>query len=189
MKQLKSKLTLLARCAIIASVFSQLALAEMSITSTDIKAGELMPKAQEFDGFGCSGDNLSPQLTWSNAPTGTKSFAITAYDPDAPTGSGWWHWVLVNIPASENSLASRAGKPEKGLLPEGSQTFKTDYGSKSFGGACPPEGNDAHRYQFKVFALNVEKLELPEDGSAALVGYYLNSHAIETATLEALYKR
>tara|TARA_R110002072_G_scaffold47597_3_gene130777 strand:- start:3705 stop:4274 length:570 start_codon:yes stop_codon:yes gene_type:complete len=189
MKKLKSKLALLASSTFIAASLSQFAQAEMSITSTDIKAGELMPKTQEFAGFGCTGDNLSPQLSWANAPAGTKSFAITAYDPDAPTGSGWWHWVLVNIPASINTLATSAGKPEKALLPEGSQTFRNDYGSKSFGGACPPEGDKAHRYQFKVFALNVEKLELPEDGSAALVGYYLNSHAIETATLEALYKR
>ena len=189
MINLRSKLALFASSTLIACSLSQFAHAEMTITSSDIKAGEHMPKAQEFQGFGCAGDNLSPQLSWSNAPKGTKSFAITAYDPDAPTGSGWWHWVLVNIPASVNTLATGAGNPEKALLPEGSQTFRTDYGTKSFGGACPPEGDKAHRYQFKVFALNVEKLELPEDGSAALVGYYLNSHAIETATLEALYKR
>ncbi len=189
MKSLKSKFTALAASTLVVISFSQFAQAEMSITSTDIKAGNLMPKAHEFAGFGCKGDNLSPQLSWTNAPAETKSFAITAYDPDAPTGSGWWHWVLINIPASVNSLATGAGNPEKGLLPEGSQTFKTDYGSKSFGGACPPEGDKAHRYQFKVFALNVEQLELPEDGSAALVGYYLHGHAIETATLEALYKR
>lgn len=189
MKKLPSKLTLLASSVLIAASLAQFAQAEMRISSTDIKAGELMPKAQEFSSFGCSGDNLSPQLTWRNAPTDTKSFAITAYDPDAPTGSGWWHWVVVNIPASVKSLATDAGNPEKALLPAGSQSFRTDFGSKSFGGACPPEGDKAHRYQFKVFALNVEKLELPEDGSAALVGYYLNSHALETATLEALYKR
>tara|TARA_R110001592_G_scaffold258236_2_gene522023 strand:+ start:4359 stop:4928 length:570 start_codon:yes stop_codon:yes gene_type:complete len=189
MKQIKSTLALFAFSTLIATSLSQSAQAEMRISSKDIKAGELMPKAQEFAGFGCSGDNLSPQLTWKNPPADTKSFAITAYDPDAPTGSGWWHWVLVNIPATVSTLVTGAGNPEKDLLPEGSQSFKTDYGSKSFGGACPPEGDKAHRYQFKVFALNVEKLELPEDGSAALVGYYLNSHAIETATLEALYKR
>ena len=126
MKTLKTKLALLTGSALIATSLSQFAQAEMSITSTDIKAGELMPKAQEFIGFGCSGDNLSPQLSWANAPAETKSFAITAYDPDAPTGSGWWHWVLVNIPASVTSLATGAGNPEKALLPEGSQTFKTD---------------------------------------------------------------
>ena len=148
-----------------------------------------MPKAQEFSGFGCNGGNLSPQLSWSNVPQGTKSFAITAYDPDAPTGSGWWHWVAVNIPTSTTSLETGAGSENSKNMPAGSQMFRTDYGSKSFGGACPPEGDKVHRYQFKVFALDVDKLELPGEGSAALVGYYLNSHALETATLEALYQR
>ncbi len=166
-----------------------MAQAEMRVTSTDINAGEKMSKVHEFAGFGCNGDNLSPQLSWQGAPTGTKSFAVTAYDPDAPTGSGWWHWVLINIPAEEHQLKTGAGAPEKGYLPVGSQSFRTDYGSKSFGGACPPEGDQAHRYQFTVFALDVEKLALPEDGSAALVGYYLNAHALEKATLEALYQR
>ncbi|GLQ33557.1 YbhB/YbcL family Raf kinase inhibitor-like protein [Litoribrevibacter albus] len=162
--------------------------ADMTLTSSDINAGEKMPKAQEFAGFGCSGSNLSPQLSWANAPANTKSFAITAYDPDAPTGSGWWHWVVANIPASVSSLESGAGS-DNSTMPAGSQTFRTDYGSKGFGGACPPEGDKAHRYQFKVFALDVDTLELPADGSAALVGYYLNAHALETATLEALYQR
>lgn len=189
MNKLTTTFSLFACTTILTSSLATFAQADMTITSSDINAGKMMPKAQEFSGFGCSGDNLSPQLSWSGAPAGTKSFAVTAYDPDAPTGSGWWHWVLINLPNSTTSLATGAGDPEKNLLPEGSQLFKTDYGSKAFGGACPPEGDKAHRYQFKVFALNVEKLELPEDGSAALVGYYLNSHALETATLEALYKR
>lgn len=161
----------------------------MTVSSTDIVSGQKMPKAHEFAGFGCNGDNLSPQLSWANAPANTKSFAVTAYDPDAPTGSGWWHWVVVNIPTEVTQLETGAGSLNSPKLPEGSQTFKTDYGVKSFGGACPPEGDDAHRYQFKVFALDVDKLELPAEGSAALVGYYLNAHAIETAKLEALYQR
>ena len=173
----------------ISLIASQTALAELTLTSKDIKAGEKMPKTHEFIGFGCNGKNLSPQLSWQGAPEGTKSFAVTAYDPDAPTGSGWWHWVLINIPASVDDLDTGAGKPEKGLLPKGSQSFRTDYGTHEFGGACPPEGDKAHRYQFKVFALNTESLELSKDSSAALVGYYLNAHAIETATLEALYQR
>jgi Raf kinase inhibitor-like YbhB/YbcL family protein len=163
--------------------------ADMTLTSTDIRPGEKMPKAHEFAGFGCDGQNLSPQLSWKNAPKGTKSFAVTAYDPDAPTGSGWWHWVVTNIPTSVTSLDTGAGAENSTILPASSQTFRTDYGSKSFGGACPPAGDKAHRYQFKVFALDVEKLELPAEGSAALVGYYLNAHALEVATLEALYQR
>jgi len=170
-------------------IASQAAFAELSLTSKDISAGQSMAKKHEFIGFGCDGQNLSPQLSWTGAPKETKSFAITAYDPDAPTGSGWWHWQLINIPASTNSLDTGAGAPEKDLLPKGSLAFRSDYGSHEFGGACPPKGDKAHRYQFKVFALNTDKLELAKESSAALVGYYLNAHAIETATLEALYQR
>lgn len=163
--------------------------AEMTLSSTDIFAGQKMEKNHEFSGFGCTGKNLSPQLSWKDAPSNTKSFAITAYDPDAPTGSGWWHWVVTNVPSTTTSLQTGAGAESSKSMPVGSQTFRTDYGSKSFGGACPPKGDKAHRYQFKVYALNVENLELPPESSAALVGYYLNSHAIEVATLEALYQR
>jgi Raf kinase inhibitor-like YbhB/YbcL family protein len=189
MKKHLKNLAKLAAGIVLSSSLAQMAHAEFSISSKDITAGEMMPKAQEFAGFGCTGDNLSPELSWADFPKDTKSFAITAYDPDAPTGSGWWHWVLVNIPAEVNQIVTGAGNPDKQLLPKGSQMFRNDYGSKTFGGACPPEGDKAHRYQFKVFALNVEKLELPEDATAALVGYYLYSHAIDTAVLEALYKR
>lgn len=174
---------------IIATALSPMAHAELTISSKDIQAGKLMPIAQEFKGFGCNGLNQSPHLSWRGAPEGTKSYAVTAYDPDAPTGSGWWHWLVVNIPIATTNLQSNAGNVQNGLLPKGSQTFRSDFGSKDFGGACPPEGDKAHRYQFKVFALNIESLELPADASAALVGYYLNAHALETATLEALYKR
>jgi len=162
--------------------------AEMAVTSNDITAGEMMPKAQEFAGFGCDGPNLSPQLSWTDAPEGTRSFAVTAYDPDAPTGSGWWHWVVFNIPASVNGLDTGAGS-EGGKLPEGAVQSRTDYGVPGFGGACPPRGDDAHRYQFTVFALDTEKLDLATDSSGALVGFFLNSHVIEKATLEALYER
>ncbi|MDX1453046.1 MAG: YbhB/YbcL family Raf kinase inhibitor-like protein [Oleiphilaceae bacterium] len=161
----------------------------MTLTSSDIQAGMAMSKTHEFNGFGCTGENVSPQLSWHDAPEGTKSFAITAYDPDAPTGSGWWHWVVANIPAKVTSLPTGAGSADSSAMPRGSQTFKSDYGSQAFGGACPPKGDNAHRYQFKVFALNVERLELDENSSAALVGYFLHAHAIETATLEATYAR
>ena len=170
------------------TLVSGLAQAEMSLKSTDISHGEAMPKAQEFAGFGCDGDNLSPQLSWSGAPEGTKSFAVTAYDPDAPTGSGWWQWVVFNIPATTSVLASGAGS-EGGTLPEGAVQSRTDYGVPGFGGACPPRGDKAHRYQFTVFALDTESLDLEPDSSGALVGYFLNSHVIEKVTLEATYQR
>ena len=155
---------------------------EFTLTSEDIAEGEMMPKTQEFQGFGCSGGNLSPQLTWSGAPEGTEAFAITVYDPDAPTGSGWWHWQIVNIPANVNILAAGA------IAPEGSVQIKNDYGVAAFGGACPPPGHGVHRYQFTVHALS-QKLERPEDPSGALAGYLINAHSLGSATVEALYKR
>ncbi len=159
------------------------------LTSQDIHAGKLMAKAQEYKGFGCDGGNTSPQLAWRHAPSGTKSFAVTVYDPDAPTGSGWWHWMAFNIPADVSMLPANAGDPAAGLAPKSMVQHRSDYGTAGFGGACPPPGDKAHRYQFKVFALDVERLEIKPNSSAALVGYMLNSHKLGVAELEALYKR
>jgi Raf kinase inhibitor-like YbhB/YbcL family protein len=160
-----------------------------SLSSEDIKAQTMMPKAQEFNGFGCEGGDTSPHLAWSGAPAGTKSFAITVYDPDAPTGSGWWHWQLVNIPVSVTQLAKGAGQPNSTNAPIGSQHVANDYGMKGFGGACPPKGHGVHRYQFTVHALAVEKLELPENASGALAGYMINANSLATSSIEALYQR
>ena len=154
----------------------------LTLTSTDIANGAFMAKAQEFQGFGCSGGNTSPQLSWSGAPAGTAAFAIMVHDPDAPTGSGWWHWQLVNIPKEVTSL--RAGA----AATAGSQSMNNDYGAKGFGGACPPEKHGVHRYQFTVYALS-QKLELPENASGALTGYMVKSHSLASSTIEALYRR
>jgi Raf kinase inhibitor-like YbhB/YbcL family protein len=168
-----------------ASVFA----GSLTLSSQDIAEGKFMDKNQEFTGFGCSGDNLSPQLTWENVPKNTKSFAITAYDTDAPTGSGWWHWQVVNIPVSVMTLASNAGSTTEDLLPKGSVQIQNDYGSRGFGGACPPSGHGVHHYRFTIHALSVEKLELPADVSGALTGYMINANTIESSTIESLYKR
>jgi len=162
---------------------------DFALSSKDIKAGEYMPKAQEFNGFGCTGDDASPQLSWANAPEGTKSFAITAYDPDAPTGSGWWHWQLINIPADVSMLKTDAGSAKKAKAPKGSMHIENDYGVAAFGGACPPVGHGVHHYQFTVYALGVEKLELPANASGALAGYMIKANALDSASLEALYRR
>ena len=159
-----------------------------TLTSKDIRHGEFMDNAQEFTGFGCKGSNKSPQLSWSGAPKGTQAFALLAYDPDAPTGSGWWHWQLVNIPKNVSQLSAGAGTEAGKNLPAGSMQMRNDYGSHSFGGACPPPGDGAHRYQFTVYALK-QKLELPKEASAALTGYMVNANALASATIEALYKR
>jgi Raf kinase inhibitor-like YbhB/YbcL family protein len=170
-------------------IFSMSAFADsFKLSSTDISQGEFMNGTQEFQGFGCSGDNLSPQLSWSDAPEGTEAFSVFAYDPDAPTGSGWWHWQLVNIPKDVTSLVAGAGDLSKNLTPSGSANIKNDYGVMGFGGACPPKGHGAHRYQFTVHALS-KKLELPEDASGALVGYMVRANSLASSTIEALYKR
>ncbi|WP_419811996.1 YbhB/YbcL family Raf kinase inhibitor-like protein [Bacterioplanoides sp.] len=159
-----------------------------TLTSKDIRHGEFMANAQEFTGFGCNGGNKSPQLSWSGAPKGTQAFALLAYDPDAPTGSGWWHWQLVNIPKNVSQLSAGVGTEAGKDLPAGSMQMRNDYGSHAFGGACPPPGDGAHRYQFTVYALK-QKLELPKEASAALTGYMVNANALGSATIEALYKR
>lgn len=162
---------------------------KFTLMSSDIREGEFMSNAQEFTGFGCKGGDLSPQLSWKNAPEGTKSFAITAYDPDAPTGSGWWHWQIVNIKSSVSELKAGAGSSKAKLAPVASMQIKNDYGSRGFGGACPPKGHGVHHYRFTVHALSVEELALPEDASGALAGYMINANTLETSTIEALYKR
>jgi hypothetical protein len=172
-----------------AAVFcSPLAASEFRLTSTDIAEGQSLSSQHVFEGFGCSGGNRSPQLAWSGAPSGTKSFAITAYDPDAPTGSGWWHWTVVNIPATVNALPSGAGSAG-GTLPTPAVQGRTDFGQSGFGGACPPEGDQPHRYQFTVWALKETSLPVDENSSGALVGYLLNAHALGKAQLTALYGR
>jgi len=161
----------------------------LTLSSHDIAQGEFMTKAQEFNGFGCDGGDLSPHLKWSNAPKGTKSFAITAYDPDAPTGSGWWHWQIVNIPKNVTEIATGAGSKKTNITGHGSMHIENDYGSKAFGGACPPSGHGVHHYRFTIHALSVEKLDLPANASGALAGYMINANTIESNTIESLYKR
>ncbi|GLR73883.1 YbhB/YbcL family Raf kinase inhibitor-like protein [Aliivibrio sifiae] len=152
------------------------------VSSNDIHEGQLMKSEFTFSGMGCTGDNISPQLSWKDAPEGTKSFAITVFDPDAPTGSGWWHWLALNIPANVSSVVQ--GSPMKDVL----QT-KNDFGTMSYGGACPPAGDGMHRYQYTVWALPQEKIDLPADISPAVVGYTLNSMALDKAVLTATYVR
>ena len=156
-----------------------------TLESKDLK-GQLT-KVQEFNGFGCSGENVSPELHWSNAPKGTKSFALTVYDPDAPTGSGWWHWLVVNIDVNTNKIGANASA--KHTLPKGAIETMTDYGSAGFGGACPPKGDKAHRYVFTVHALDVDKLDLNAKSDSALVGYMINAHSIQKASLISYYGR
>ncbi len=160
---------------------------ELTSPDPEVKTGKPMVKVQEYKGFGCSGDNLSPALEWKNVPAGTKSFAVTVFDPDASTGSGWWHWVVYDIPATATSLP--AGAVIQAALPAGAKQGRNDYGERNFGGACPPAGERPHHYIFTVHALKVDKLNVPEDASAALIGFNIQSNRLGLAKLTTTYSR
>jgi Raf kinase inhibitor-like YbhB/YbcL family protein len=162
--------------------------AGFTLSSPTIKPGSTLTQAQVYNGFGCSGQNISPELRWSGAPAGTKSFAVTLYDPDAPTGSGWWHWVVINLPADSTGLVEGAGS-SAGKLPAGAVQGRTDFGSAGFGGACPPEGAKPHRYIFTVFALKTERIDVPADATAALIGFMINANKLASASFTAKYGR
>ena len=164
------------------------AAAAFELSSPDMADGGTLPDRQVLNGFGCAGANVSPALSWKNPPAGTRSFALTVYDPDAPTGSGWWHWMVFNLPASASDLPAGAGG-NGGGLPAGAVQSRTDYGRPGYGGACPPAGDAPHRYVFTIHALDVERLDVPADASAAMVGFMLGQHRLGQATLTARYGR
>lgn len=176
-------------CSIAALSPDALAQGPFTLSSAEVKQSALIDDAQVFKGFGCSGDNISPSLTWKNAPAATKSFAVTVYDPDAPTGSGWWHWVVFNIPASTTSLPAGAGTTGSATMVTGAVQSRTDFGSFGYGGPCPPQGDKLHRYIFTVYALKVAKLDADQNASGALVGYMINANHIAKATITAKYGR
>lgn len=146
-----------------------------SLTSADLKQGRPIP--MQF--WGCTGTGVSPQLSWSGAPAGTQSYAITLFDPDAPTGSGFWHWQAWDVPAATTSL------PEGATLPPGAVSGRNDGGGFGYTGPCPPVGDITHHYHFTVIALNVPSLGLPPDTSDAAAGFTIGAHAIGSATLIA----
>ena len=163
--------------------------AGFSLESADVDARQPIAEKHVFKGFGCDGGNVSPALAWKNAPKDTKSFAVTVYDPDAPTGSGWWHWVVFNLPADTAALAQGAGDPAAGKLPKGAVQSRTDFGKTGWGGPCPPQGDKPHRYVFTVHALKTDKLDLDENSPAAMVGFMLNANGIAKASFTARYGR
>jgi Raf kinase inhibitor-like YbhB/YbcL family protein len=164
----------------------------LTVTSQSFKEGEMLGNdlvLSEAYGFGCTGGNKSPQLSWSGAPAGTLSFAVTCFDPDAPTGSGFWHWVVANIPPNVTSLPLGAGDPSAGLMPAGALEVRTDFGKPGYGGPCAPVGSNVHRYIFNVHAVDLKELPVTADTSAAIVGFYLNFHTLEKASLIGLFRR
>ena len=148
-----------------------------TLTSNDITDGATLPDAQVY-----AKGNASPHLKWSGAPEGTKSYAVTCYDPDAPTGSGFWHWTVANIPAQVTEL------PAGGPIPAGAVEGRTDFGETGYGGAAPPPGHGPHRYIFTVFAVDTEKLDVTPDNSGAVFGFNLHFHTLAKASITASYE-
>ena len=162
---------------------------KFKLGSTDIRPGGKIAAAQTFNGMDCTGTNVSPEMHWQGAPAKTKSYAFTMYDPDAPTGSGWWHWVVYNIPASATRLPTGAADPGKKLLPSGAVLGNVDVGTPTYTGPCPPKGDKAHRYIFTVYALDTDKLDVPASATAAYVGFNIHFHQLAKATFSAMYGR
>ena len=157
-----------------------------TVTSTDVTHSAQMSDNQVYNSFGMSGKNVSPQLSWSGFPGATASFAVTCYDPDAPTGSGFWHWLVIDIPASVTSLEAGAGSSDA-TLPAGAFHVRNDYGSLDFGGAAPPGGDPAHRYVFAVHALDVPKLGIDSSVTPAVAGFNLRFHTIARGLLVPVF--
>ena len=159
------------------------------VTSTDVAEGEKLQNAQVSGIFGAGGQDISPQLSWSGFPEETKSFAVTVYDPDAPTAAGFWHWAVLNIPVTTTELATGAGDDTGSGLPAGAIQLKNDGGVRQFLGAAPPEGHIAHRYFVVVHAVDVESLDVPEDATPTVLGFNLFFHTLARAQIVPVYQR
>ncbi|KQR90023.1 kinase inhibitor [Burkholderia sp. Leaf177] len=165
-------------------------MADFRIWSDEFAANGYLSKTHEFDqqAFGVSGDNISPALQWEGVPPEAESLALTVYDPDAPTGSGFWHWVVVNIPAGTQSLPQNAGKADGSLLPAGALQLRNDYGTVGFGGTAPPRGDKAHRYIFRIHALKAAQLPVDTSTTNAVARFMTHLNEIDSATYTGLYE-
>jgi Raf kinase inhibitor-like YbhB/YbcL family protein len=163
-------------------------IARMTVTSSTLEHGFLPQNV--LNGYGCTGGNLSPALHWSGAPAGTKSFVVTLYDPDdRDNPSGWWHWVIYNIPGDISSLSDRAGSDQKAQLPAGAIHGRTDLGTLDYTGPCPDKGDAPHRYTFTVYALDVPTLAVDAGASGAMVVETAHDHVLAKGDLVVRFGR
>jgi Raf kinase inhibitor-like YbhB/YbcL family protein len=160
-----------------------------ALTSSDIAPGGTIPRAQVYKGYGCDGENISPELEWKNPPRGTKSFAITVHDPDASIGTGWRHWTVINIPPRVTRLETGAGNARENKLPPGAMQTQNDFETPGYGGPCPPQGDKPHHYVFTVIALKIASLEMRPDVSSAKAEADLDANTLARATMTAVYGR
>ena len=161
---------------------------DFTITSPEFKDQERLQLVHEFDGYDGTGRNRSPALQWQGAPEGTKSFALTLYDPDAPTGSGFWHWILFDIDSSVTQLAAGRGSSDGTDLGASGTQAANDYGAVGYGGPCPPKGLPAHRYIFTVFAVDTDRLDVTPENSGAIFGFNLHFHTLARASITGVYE-
>jgi Raf kinase inhibitor-like YbhB/YbcL family protein len=164
-------------------------LPSFSVASTDIAEGRTLPAPHRSGAMGAGGEDVSPQLSWSGFPDGTESFAVTCYDPDAPTGSGFWHWAVCDIPATVSELPTGAGGADGSGLPEGALRLRNDAGIAGYLGAAPPPGHGPHRYYFVVHAVDVPRLGIGADATPAFLGFNLFSHALARGMITAVFER
>ena len=158
----------------------------MTVSSTSFQHNSRLPDEHVYDGWGLSGGNISPQLSWSGAPEGTKGYAVTCFDPDAPTPSGFWHWLLVGIPADVTSLDAGAGTSQS--APAGASHVVNDFGDRKYDGAAPPAGDRSHRYLFAVHALDTDDLGLGDSASAAVTAFTIGGHTLARGVISASYE-
>ncbi len=181
------KIILLILCLYLGGIIMSSALDKVEenifkLTSKTLKNNDILPNNQVYKGYGCEGGNVSPELNWTNPPVNTKSFAIVCHDPDAPKENGWYHWLVVNIPSDIRSI--KEGGKIKGSL----ETI-TDFKTYGYGGACPPVGHGVHHYNFTVYALDIEKLDISKDAKPKEAEDKILSHAVAKSTITALFER
>jgi Raf kinase inhibitor-like YbhB/YbcL family protein len=181
---------LIAGASVIAAQVKSAPHSHFVLSSPDARLAVRVPEEYTANLFGCTGGNLSPALQWSGAPAGTKSFVVTLFDPDVPeTGSGWWHWVVYDLPANTTNLPKGAGAERSSVLPAGAQQGRTDLGNDAYHGPCPDKGQPPHHYRFTIFALSVEKLDVPPESSGAMVTSTAKESVLGKAVFVARYGR